>query len=87
MVCTKVTLLHRRKAPPQLVRSASKDTSNVSSVETPRECYEPENKWKCTEPERMSDDLMELNITELNYIYFETDSDNTNIKSKEDFLL
>ena len=45
------------------------------------ECYQPENKWKCTEPERerMSGDLMELNDTELNYINFgdETDSDNT----------
>ena len=35
----------------------------------------------------MSDDLMELNITELNYIYFEKDFDNTNIKSDEDFML
>ena len=47
----------------------------------PGECYEPENKQKCTEPERerMSGDLMELNDTELNYINFgdETDSDNT----------
>ena len=47
---------------------------------TPGECYEPENKRKCTEPERerMSGDLMELNDTELNYINFgdETDSDN-----------
>ena len=47
----------------------------------PRECYEPENKRKYTEPERerMSDDLMELNNTELNYKNFgdETDSDNT----------
>ena len=47
----------------------------------PGECYEPENKRKCTEPERerMSGDLMELNDTELNYINFgdETDSDNT----------
>ena len=44
------------------------------------ECYEPENKRKCTEPERerMSGDLLELNDTELNYINFgdETDSDN-----------
>ena len=38
----------------------------------PRECYEPENKRKCTEPEmeRISDDLMELNDTELNNIIF-----------------
>ena len=47
----------------------------------PRECYELENKRKCTEQERerMSGDLMELNDTELNYINFgdETDSDNT----------
>ena len=35
----------------------------------------------------MGDDLMELNVTELNYIYFETGSDNTNIKSDEDFML
>ena len=45
----------------------------------PGEYYEPENKRKCTEPERerMSGDLMELNDTELNYINFgdETDSD------------
>ena len=45
----------------------------------PEECYEPENKRKCTEPERerISGDLMELNDTELNYINFgdETDSD------------
>ena len=51
----------------------------------PGECYEPENKRKCTEPERerMSGDLMELNDTELNYINFgdETDSDNTNLFS------
>ena len=43
-------------------------------------CYEPENKRKCTEPERerMSGDLMELNDTDPNYINFgdETDSDN-----------
>ena len=47
----------------------------------PGECYEPENKRKCTEPERerMIGDLMELNATELNYINFgdETDSDDT----------
>ena len=47
----------------------------------PGQCYEPENKSKCTEPERerMSRDLIELNDTELNYIYFgdEADSDNT----------
>ena len=49
----------------------------------PGECYEPENKLKCNEPERekMSGDLMELNDTELNYINDETkdetDSDNT----------
>ena len=36
----------------------------------PGECYNPENKQKCTEPERekMSGDLMELNDTQLNYI-------------------
>ena len=58
---------------------------------TPRECYEPENKWKCTEleRERMSDDLMKLNDTELNYINFddETDSDNASYDSDEDFVL
>ena len=38
----------------------------------PRECYEPENKRKYTEPERerMSGELMELNDTELNYLNF-----------------
>ena len=45
-----------------------------------RECYEPENKRTCTEPERerMSDDLMKLNDTELIHINFgdKTDSDN-----------
>ena len=30
---------------------------------------------------------MELNDTELNYIYFETDSDDTNNKSDENFLV
>ena len=47
----------------------------------PGECYEPENRRKCTEPERerMNGDLMELNDTELNYINFgdEIYSDNT----------
>ena len=35
----------------------------------------------------MGNDLMELNVTELSYIYFETGSYNTNIKSNEDFML
>ena len=35
----------------------------------------------------MCDDFMELNDTELNYMYFETDSDNTSIKSNEDFAI
>ena len=50
-------------------------------MDVPGECYKPENKRKCTEPEgeRMSGDLMGLNDTELNYINFghKTDSDNT----------
>ena len=55
----------------------------------PREYYEPENRRKCTEPERqkMRDDLMGLNDTELNYIYFETDSDDASNKSDENFLV
>ena len=55
----------------------------------PRECCEPENKQKCTEPEneRLSDDLMELNDTELNYIYYETDSDDASKKSDEGFVV
>ena len=57
----------------------------------PQECYEPENKWKCTEPERerMSDDLMELNEMELNCISYgdETDSDNASSDSDEEFVL
>ena len=42
-----------------------------------QKCYKPENKRKCIEPERdrISDDLMELNDTALNHIYFEMDSD------------
>ena len=61
------------RLPSQLVRSASKVTSKGSSVVAPGKCYKPENKRKCTEPEwkSMSDDLMDLNDTELNYIYFE----------------
>ena len=55
-----------------------------------RECYEPENKRKCTEQERerMSDDLMELNDTELNHMHFgdETDSDNASNYSDIDFV-
>ena len=55
----------------------------------PRECCEPENEQKCTEPEneRLSDDLMELNDTELNYIYYETDSDDASKKSDEGFVV
>ena len=55
----------------------------------PRKCCELENKRKCTEPEkeRMSDDSMELNNKELNYIYFETDSDDASNKSDEDVVV
>ena len=71
---------------PQLVWTASKDTK-VSSLE---ECYEPENKEKCTEPERerMSGDLIGLNDSELNYINFgdETDWNNASNDSDEDFV-
>ena len=37
-------------------------------MDAPRECYEPEDKRKFTEPERerMSGDFMDLNDTELN---------------------
>ena len=53
-------------------------------------CYEPENKWKCTETERerMTGELMGLNDTELHYINFgdETDSDNAGKESNEDFV-
>ena len=54
-----------------------------------RECCQPENKWKCTEQEskRMSDDLMELNATELNFVYFKVDSDDTSKTLDEDFAL
>ena len=49
-------------------------------------CYELKNKLKFTElgRERMSDDFMELNDMELNYIYFgdETDSDDASNNSK-----
>ena len=49
-------------------------------------CYELKNKRKCNElgKERMSDDFMELNDMELNYIYFgdETGSDDTSKNTK-----
>ena len=49
-------------------------------------CYELKNKPKFTElgRERMSDDFMELNDVELNYIYFddEADSDDTSKNTK-----
>ena len=77
------------RPPPRLVWSASKDT-NISSIAATRECYEPENKQKYNEPERerMSDDLIELNDTELNHINFgdRTNSDNPSYDSGEDFV-
>ena len=77
-------------ASPQLVWAALKD-AKVSSMVAPRECYEPENKRKCTEPEmeRISDDLMELNDTELNNINFpnETNSDDATNDSNGSFVL
>ena len=49
-------------------------------------CYELKNKRKVTElrRERMSDDFMELNDMELNFIYFgdETDSGDASNNSK-----
>ena len=60
-------------------------------METPRECYEPKNKRKCAEPakERDSNDLTELNETELNYVYFEfkMDSDDAINNSDEDIIV
>ena len=60
-------------------------------MKTPRECYEPKNKRKCTEPKRegVSNELMELNDTELNYMYFDykTDSDDASNNSDEDYVL
>ena len=77
------------RLPTQLFRSASQDTAHASSVAAPQEYYDPENKQKSTEPERerMSNDLMELNDAELNYIYFETDSDYANNRSDKDFVV
>ena len=65
------------------------DTAHASSVTAPRECYDPENKQKSTEPERerMSNDLMELNDAELNYIFFETDSDYASNRSDKNFVV
>ena len=49
-------------------------------------CYELKNKRKCNElgKERMSDDFMELNNMERNYMYFgdETSSDDTSKNTK-----
>ena len=54
-------------------------------------CYEIKNKQKRNGlgRERMSDDLMELNDMELNYIYFggETDSNDSSNNLDEDFAL
>ena len=52
-------------------------------------CCQPENKRKCTEQEskRMSDDLMELNATELNFVYFKMDLDDASKTLDEDFAL
>ena len=55
-----------------------------------RECYKPENQRKFIEPERqrMCDDLLELNDTELNHVNFgdKTDSGSTSNDSDEDFV-
>ena len=60
-------------------------------METPQEYYEPKIKQKCTELEKQntSDDLLELNDTELNYIYFgdETNSGDAKNNSDEDSVL
>ena len=57
----------------------------------PGECYEPEDKRKCTEPEmeRMGDDLIRLNDAELNNINCgdETDSDDATNDSDGNFAL
>ena len=54
-------------------------------------CYEIKNKQKRNGlgRQRMSDDLMELNDMELNYIYFggETDSNDSSNNLDEDFAL
>ena len=80
MICIKLILLHRRKGSPSVSLKCIKEYKSFF-YGCIGECYEPENKRKCTGPEResMSGDLMELNDTELNYINFgdETDSDNT----------
>ena len=56
VICIKFILVHRGKAPPSVNLKCIKST-NSSSMAAPRECYEPENKRKYTEPEmeRMSD--------------------------------
>ena len=54
-------------------------------------CYERKNKRKVTElgRERMSDDFMELNDMELNYIYLgdETDPNDASNNLDKDFAL
>ena len=80
----------REKILPQFSRSVSNDTK-VCPIAAPREFYESENRRKCAELEwkRISNDSMELNDTELNYIYFggETDSDDASNSSDEHFVL
>ena len=59
-------------------------------METPRERYESKNERKCSEPkrERMNTDLMDLDYTELNHIYFgnKTDSEDVSRNSDEGFV-
>ena len=84
MICIKFVLLHRRKAPPSVsskcIEAYIKLSLKISGNVLNRKCTEPER-------QRMSNDLMELNGTELNYIYFEADSDDVSNKSDEDFVV
>ena len=80
MIFFKFVLLYRRKASPSVTSKCSeryvKSFFCGSTTEEPQREREPER-------EKMSNDLMELHDTELNYIYFETDANNN---LDEDFV-
>ena len=89
VICINFILLHRRKASPSVRLKCIKGYKRFLYGSNTR-IYKPENKRKFTEPERerMSDDVRELNDTELNHIHFgdKTDSDNASNDSDEDFV-
>ena len=83
MIFIKFVLLHRRKASPSVTSKCIE--GYIKSFFCGSTTEEPERERE-SERERMSNGLMELNDTELNYIYFETDSDEANDNLDEDCI-